>query len=107
MKEKIYHAQHMKPFIFNPHLTSPTDVARRDYLEFFVEEILDHTGNPKRSSTMQFLVKWGTYDASHNSWEPYSNLRKTACLHIYLRQRNLLSLIPAEFRKQSTNSLVN
>jgi transposase InsO family protein len=98
MKEKLYHAQHMKPFIFNPHQTSPTDVARRDYLEYFVEEILEHTGNPKKLSSLQFLVKWGTYDASHNSWEPYSNLRKTAGLHTYLRQRNLLGLIPAEFR---------
>jgi hypothetical protein len=98
MKEKLYHAQHMKPFIFNPHQTIPTDVARRDYLEYFVEEILEHTGNQNRFSTLQFLVKWSTYDDSHNSWEPYSNLRKTARLHDYLRQKNLRNLIPAEFR---------
>ena len=98
LKEKLYHAQHMKSFIFNPHSTSPTDVARRDYLEFFVEEILQHTGNHRKLSTLQFLVKWHTYDDTHNSWEPYTNLRKTACLHNYLRGKNLQSLIPAEFR---------
>ena len=98
LKEKLYHAHHMKPFRFNPHQTTPTDVARRDYLEFFVERILEHRGSQYRLTTLQILVKWSTYDDTHNSWEPYSNLRKTACLHDYLRQKNLRSLIPAEFR---------
>jgi hypothetical protein len=98
MKEKLYHVQHMKSFKFNPHHTSPTDVARRDYLEFFVERILDHTGNTKRLSSLNFLVKWHTYDDTHNSWEPYTNLRKTAVLHDYLREKNLHSVIPVEFR---------
>ena len=98
MKEKLYHAQHMKPFRFNPHQNTPTDIARRDYLEFFVEKILTHTGNQNRLTTLQFLVKWSTYDDSHNSWEPYSNLRKTKPLHDYLREINLRSLIPKEFR---------
>jgi transposase InsO family protein len=98
MKEKLYHAQHMKPFLFNPHHTAPTDVARRDYLEFFVERILEHTGNTKKLSSLNFLVKWHTYDDTHNSWEPYTNLRKTAVLHDYLREKNLQSVIPVEFR---------
>jgi transposase InsO family protein len=98
MKEKIYHAQHMKKFIFNPLNVDPADVARRDYLEFFIEKILEHRGNLKRLTTMEFLVQWTTYDASHNTWEPYSNLRKAEPLHNYLRAKNLISLIPKEFR---------
>ena len=98
-KEMIYHAQHMKKFIFNPLFVDPADVARRDYLEYFVERIEEHRGNPKRLTTLEFLVKWSTYDTHHNSWEPYSNLRKTTQLHDYLRAKNLLSLIPQEFRK--------
>ena len=97
-KEKTYHAQHMKEFIFNPLYVDPADVARRDYLEYFVEQIEEHRGNPKRLATMEFLVKWTAYDTQHNSWEPYSNLRKTTQLHDYLRANNLLSLIPQEFR---------
>jgi hypothetical protein len=34
----------MKPFMYDPLKTNPLDVARKDYLEFFVEEILDMTG---------------------------------------------------------------
>jgi transposase InsO family protein len=98
MKEKDYHAQHLKPFHFNPHQTTPTDVARRDYLEYFVEKILEHKGHPRRLSSLEFLVKWSTYDNTHNSWEPYSNLRATTALHDYLRSKNLGALIPAEFR---------
>ena len=97
-KEKIYHAQHMRKFIFNPLVVDPSDVARRDYLEYFVERIENHRGNPKRVSTMEFLVKWSTYDTQHNSWEPYANLRKTTQLHDYLHTNNLPSLIPQEFR---------
>jgi hypothetical protein len=97
-KEKVYHAQHMKKFIFNPLHVDPADVARRDYLEFFVEKILEHRGNPKRLTTMEFLVKWTAYDISHNSWEPFTNLRKAEQLHEYLGLKNLSSLIPKEFR---------
>ena len=35
----------MKPFFFNPLATDPLDVARRDYLEFFVEAIVNHKGD--------------------------------------------------------------
>ena len=99
-KEKVYHAQHMRKFIFNPVNTDPTDVARRDYVEFFVQEILKHRGKPTRSSSMEFLVKWTGYEDSYNTWEPYTNLRKSEPLHAYLRAQNLLRLIPPEFRSK-------
>ena len=35
-KEKGYHVSDMKPFIFNADLVDPVDVARRDYMEFFI-----------------------------------------------------------------------
>jgi Chromo (CHRromatin Organisation MOdifier) domain len=53
----------------------PLDVARRDYMEFFVETIIDHRGNVKRKTDLEFLVSWLGYD--DNSWEPYSYLRDT------------------------------
>ena len=76
-------------------------IARRDYLEFFVEEILEYRGNPKRLTTMEFLVKWTAYDASYNSGEPYTNLRKAEPLHAYLTANNLQLLIPKEFRQRA------
>ena len=100
-KEKHYHAKHMKHFIFNPHNTTPIDIDRRDYIEFFVGKILAHTGNPTRTGSLFFIVKWSAYDETHNTWEPYTGLRKTEHLHAYLREKNLLGLIPQEFRTKT------
>jgi Chromo (CHRromatin Organisation MOdifier) domain len=72
--------------------------ARRDYMEFFVETIIDHRGNIKRKTDLEFLVGWLGYDDRDNSWEPYSNLRDTGKLHDYLTQNNMRQLIPAKFR---------
>ena len=46
-KKRVYHISDMKPFRFDPTQTDPQDVARHDYLEFFVEQILEHRGNLK------------------------------------------------------------
>ena len=48
----------MKPFLYDPAITNPLDVASHDYMEFFVEAILDHTGNIKRKTDLKFLVSW-------------------------------------------------
>ena len=67
-KEKHIHVKRIKQFHFSP-TSDPLDIARRDYLEFFVEEILAHRGNVKKVSTLQFFVKWQGYPDSSNSWE--------------------------------------
>jgi Chromo (CHRromatin Organisation MOdifier) domain len=93
----------MKQFHFDPMLTDPSDVARKDYLEFFVEDILTHRGDTKRLSTLQFRVKWLAYDESHNSWEPWANLREMEVLHKYLISKNLRQLVPFRFQQNYEN----
>jgi hypothetical protein len=88
----------MKPFIFDPLKTDPQDTVRRDYLEFFVEKILDIRGDTKRVLSLQFHVKWLGFDETHNSWEPWKNLRDLAVLHEYLKGNNLGQLIPRKFK---------
>ena len=97
-KEKYYHVTDMKPFIFDPLLINPQDIARKDYLEFFVEKILDISGNINRNTTLEFLVKWTGYDDTHNLWVPYKDLRETEVLHQYLKKINLKHLIPKKFQ---------
>jgi hypothetical protein len=84
----------MKPFIFNPLQVNPLDIARRDYLEFFVEKGLDMTGDPKRVTTLRLLTKWLGYDDTNNTWEPYKEVRDVEILHTYLRTNNLSKIIP-------------
>jgi hypothetical protein len=52
-KEKPYHISDMKPFRFDPLKTDPIDIARRDYLEFFVEKVLSMTGDKTKVKTLQ------------------------------------------------------
>jgi Chromo (CHRromatin Organisation MOdifier) domain len=101
-KERQIHVKRIKEFIFST-TADPLDIARRDYLEFFVEEILSHRGNVKKVSTLQFFVKWLGYPSTDNSWESYNNLRLVAPLHDYLRSRQLQKLIPASVSKPSSS----
>ena len=55
-KTAVYHVSAMKPFLFDPSITNPLNVARRDHMEYFVEEILEHRGQHQRSQ-VEFLVK--------------------------------------------------
>ena len=92
-KERHIHVTRIKEFLFSTK-ADPLDIARRDYLEFYVEEILTHRGNIKKVSTLEFFVKWIGYSSAENSWEPWSNLRLVSPLHDYLRLRHLSKLIP-------------
>ena len=97
LKKTMFHTSDMKPFVFDPALIDPLDVARRDHMEFFVEAILDHRGDIKRRSLLEFYVKWLNYPETENSWTPYSNLRDNEKLHEYLLSKDLRRLIPKKF----------
>jgi hypothetical protein len=96
-KEKLYHVTQMKPFQFDPTRVDPTDIARRDYLEFFIEDILNMEGNIHKLSTLSFHVKWLNYPHENNTWEPWKHMRKAEKVHEFLIQKNLKHLIPKEF----------
>ena len=96
-KQKMYHVSQLKQFYYNNTQTDPVDIARRDHLEYFVEDILAFEGDVKRVSTLRFHVKWLGYDESHNTWERWANLMNTEQLHNYLISVNLRHLIPRKF----------
>ena len=64
-KKNDYHISDMEPFIFNADLVDPVDVARRDYMEFFIENVISYRGNLKRKTELEFQVKWLGYDVTH------------------------------------------
>jgi hypothetical protein len=67
-KPKNYHVSDIKPFVFDPLRNDPLDVARKDYLEFFVEAIIKHqsTKNSKKTN-LRFYINWLGYDDDRNS----------------------------------------
>ena len=97
-KETDFHVSDMRPFVFDSAVTDPSDIARRDHMEYFIEEILEHRGNLKKKSEIEFLVSWLGFSVDCNSWEPYANLRDTEQLHQYLTRHKLQRLIPLKFR---------
>ena len=55
-KTRDVHVRRLKQFLFDRTKISPIDTARRDYMEFYIEKIMTHTG-----------VKWLNYDQSESS----------------------------------------
>eukprot|EP00873_Tetraselmis_striata_P006576 jgi/Tetstr1/426840/TSEL_017055.t1 len=58
--------------------------------EFVVERVIDFSIERredlfKRGLFLVFLVRWLNYDSSHDSWEPYSALRRVDALHDFAR----------------------
>jgi len=103
MKEEIYLAANLQPFLFDPNVVDPRIVARDSVDEFDIHSILDIRGNKHRGkwvrTNLEFLVKWDGYDDPiYNTWEPYSGVRDTEQLHQYLHAHNLQYLIPNKFR---------
>ena len=98
-KQTVFSMTQLKPFLFDPSITNPVDVARRDYLEFFIEKVIGMRGDITRYNSLEFHVKWLNYDDTKNSWEPWKNLRCTEQLHKFLIERNLKKLIPRQFRE--------
>jgi hypothetical protein len=98
-KEETHHVKTLHPYHYDDiNGLQPEDVALKDTGEFRVDSIIRHTGDPKRKSDMDFLVKWMGYDDSHNMWLPWSSLRNNPKLHLYLTTNGLQKLIPKEHR---------
>ena len=93
-KDRHVHASTLKEFRFDPLKGEPAETAARDHMEYFVEKILEHAGNPKKPTSMSFLVKWLNWDETHNTWEPWKGLRLNDELHAYLRNNAMSQLVP-------------
>jgi Chromo (CHRromatin Organisation MOdifier) domain len=87
----------------NPLKQDPMDTARRDYMEFFVESILSHSGDTRRVSTLLFHVKWLNHPSTSNTWDSWRNLRSCEALFTYLRNNALQRLIPRTHRNDPRN----
>jgi hypothetical protein len=95
------HVSRLKSFQFDPTVTIPRDVARRDTNSFIVEKILSHTGTPTMKSQMDFKVRWLGYGAEDDLWLPWKELRDNNALHKYLFEHGLKKLIPIDHVKDN------
>jgi hypothetical protein len=97
-KEEQRHIKDIVPYNVDDQFLSPKAVAMKDAGEFVVESIQRHSGDPKRKSEMDFLVRWEGYTAADDQWLTWRALRNNPKLHIYLRQHGMDRIIPKEHR---------
>ena len=88
------HIKNLKKLNYGLEVDVPSDTPRRDHMEFVVEKVLKHSGDTKKPTAMSFQVKWLNYDDTHNSWEPWKNLRLCEALHDYLRDNTMKHFAP-------------
>ena len=93
-----YNAHLLRPYNYDLEHDNTRDVALHEKQEFDVESILSHDGDLNKTSSLIFLVKWKDYDQSHNSWEPWKELRDNPALFKYFRDRKLERFIPRKHR---------
>ena len=77
-------------------------VASQDINEFLVSNIIDHrpkTPRPRRSE-MEFLVHWGRYDASHDTWEPWEVLKANEIVQSYCSANKLRHMLPRKSKHE-------
>jgi hypothetical protein len=77
----------------------PTRVAARVNEEYVVQEILEHKGNKKYKTSLEFKVRWTGYGPEHDTWEPWRNVRLVDKLHAYLYKHGMKSLIPNDCKE--------
>ena len=94
-KDETYHATALRPFYYDILTTDPRDVAIRDNQEFVVESIVEHRGDKRRKSEMEFKIRWQGYNPEEDTWGTWKDLRLVPKLHDYLREHNMASLVPS------------
>jgi hypothetical protein len=105
-KEEIVDVTRLLPFTYDPQRTDPFDVAAKEQREYLVAEILDHRGDLKRKSTLEFLVRFTGYDDTFNEWLPWANLYNVDALHDYLYSKHLYGLVPRSMLRDNHKELV-
>ena len=96
-KHKMYHVTQLKEFQYDPTVTDPADIARRDNLEFYEERVISLLGDIRKVSSLIFLVKWLGYEKTHNTHEPWKQLKDNVKLHEFLISKNLKHIIPRKY----------
>jgi hypothetical protein len=89
------HVSRLYPFLYDPEVIDPENVAIRDQGEFIVEDIVDAIMDRTLPKTQwSFQVRWAGYDESFDEWLDWNQLKQVEALHKYLRRNNLAKFIP-------------
>jgi hypothetical protein len=94
-----FHVKLLRQFKYDNDYVIPREVAQHDKDYFEIEEIISHKfkKNPKILSNLELLIKYeGERDSKWQNWNP--TFRANEKIHLYLRNNQLVRLIPPEFK---------
>jgi hypothetical protein len=91
------HISRLKPFRHDPLRIDPAKIAQTDTLDSEVAEILAHTGNVNKVSTLDFKVRWTGESSDNDLWLPWKELKNNTLLHQYLIENGLHKLVPKQY----------
>ena len=85
---------HLRPYHYDATRTNPNDMALKDHQgDYYVEEVISHTGSWKRKASLRFVVKWVGYDEP-DADQKWNDLKHVEQLHDYMRAHGQEHHIP-------------
>ena len=68
-KNEDIHISLLRPFLYDANYIDPKEVAMKDAISTFtVERIIEHAGNRRQVSSLDFKVRWLGYDENYDLW---------------------------------------
>jgi hypothetical protein len=80
-----YFIDRLKPYRGSNDI-DPKSLSMADKEEFYVDSIVDHTGDPKQKKSLKFRVRWLGYSPDEDTWEPYKTVRECEALDRYVSE---------------------
>ena len=85
-QEHEYHFRRLRLFNFaDYHQVTPRDIALMNSLEFDVEDILEHRGDIRFRSTLEFKVRFKGYDETYDDWVSTNQICRHPLMPTYLQ----------------------
>ena len=89
------HTSRVTPFVGSK--SEAQSAALLDREEFIVHSVIKHRGNPKKVSSLEFLIRWENYSPEHDTWEPWAEMKSVSAVHLYLSNNNMKTIIPKQY----------
>jgi hypothetical protein len=103
-KTEDFHIKLLRPFEYDPHVTDPIDIARRDEEYFIIEKVLAHRfkdGKQTRTS-LEFHIKWmGEKEPQWHTWS--SDYAKNQIIQDYMTSNKLSRFISKRYKPESSS----
>jgi hypothetical protein len=90
------HASRVTLFVGSKNDAQSTALLDRE--EFIVHSVVKHRGNPRKPSSLEFLIRWENYSPEYDTWEPWMEMKKISVVHEYLFNNNMVHIIPSQYK---------